>query len=100
MITLDQLAESAFAIVRAAASEKCVEPAPKYVLDARELAPMLPEPADPDIEEARKLAEPWLIYDDVSLLRVGSSPSLTALLAAIKRGRELARGSSNTGGGE
>lgn len=44
---------------------------------------------DPDIEEARKIAKPWLIYDDVDSMPA-TEPAMQAILAAIKRGRELA----------
>jgi len=44
---------------------------------------------DPDIEEARKIAKPWLIYDDVDSMPA-TEPVIQAILAGIKRGRELA----------
>jgi hypothetical protein len=72
----------------------------------------LPEPVDPDMVAAREVVcgyhhdkhpeSPWHVEQSV-LVRSGRFDNMLDVQAAyhgIKRGRELARGSSNTGGGE
>jgi len=69
-------------------SHKLLSP---VIANARAIAALLPAPIDPDLIEARRLAEPWLIYDNPGSGDNDDSPTVQALLAAIKRGRELAQ---------
>lgn len=43
---------------------------------------------DIELEEARKIAKDWLIYDDANTLQA-NEPSMKAILKAIRRGRQL-----------
>ena len=98
-----QLVERMVALVRDLASRiggkigvhECMnaEPIPKQLREAQAIVRAL-DADNADLLEAREIAKPWLIYDGAYSIDNGycdEQPAMKAILAAIKRGRELAQ---------
>lgn len=82
------LVERMVALVRAAAEGQHIEAG-----RARDILKALEQ--DSDLLEAREIAKPWLIYDGAYSIDNGycdDQPAMKAVLAAIRRGRQLERG--------
>lgn len=67
--------------------------------EARAIVALLPEPVDPDLVEARLLSISFRsgekIKDEIMSGKRDDEEAIQALLAAIKRGRQLATGATN-----
>lgn len=86
------LVERMVYLVRLMADDDSALLAGEYRQQARDIIKAL-EP-DSDLLEAREIAKPWLIYDGAYSIDNGycdDQPAMKAVLAAIRRGRQLER---------